>query len=341
MIPNTNRRVVLASRPNGAPSPDNFRLEEAPCPQVAPPGGLLLQTRWLSLDPYMRGRMNAGHSYAPAAEIGEPMPGAAVCRVLASKSTDFAVGDSVVAFTGWQEVAALAPEGVVKLPPDMAHPSWALGVLGMPGLTAYVGLLDIGEAKAGDTVVVGAATGPVGATVGQIAKLKGCRVVGVAGGTEKCELAVNTLGFDACINHYAEERLAADLASACPDGVDVYFENVGGKVLDAVVPLLNLRARMPVCGLVAWYNQTSDSVASGLPNLMMRTLIHRIRIQGFIVGDHVGRRADFLKDMQAWIAEGKIRYQEDVIEGLARAPMAFMGLLRGDNFGKLVIKVAD
>jgi NADPH-dependent curcumin reductase len=341
MIPNINRRVVLASRPTGAPSPDNFRFEEQACPQVAPPGGLLLQTRWLSLDPYMRGRMNAGHSYATPAAIGEPMPGAAVCRVLASKSPDFAVGDSVVAFTGWQEVATVPAVGVVKLPADMANPSWALGVLGMPGLTAYVGLLDIGEAKAGETVVVGAATGPVGATVGQIAKLKGCRVVGIAGGSEKCELAVQTLGFDACINHYAEDRLESDLAAACPDGVDVYFENVGGKVLDAVVPLLNLRARIPLCGLVAWYNQTSDAVASGLPSLMTRALIHRIRIQGFIVGDHLDRRADFLKDMQSWIAEGAIRYQEDVVEGLSRAPMAFMGLLRGDNFGKLVIKVAD
>ncbi len=341
MTPNINRRIVLASRPQGTPTPNNFRLEEVGCPQVAPPGGVLLQTRWLSLDPYMRGRMNDGPSYAEPVAIDAPMGGAAVCRVLASKSPDFAPGDSVMAFAGWQEVAALPAEGVVKLPPDMANPSWALGVLGMPGLTAYVGLLDIGQPQAGETVVVAAATGPVGATVGQIAKLTGCRVVGVAGGTEKCAYAVETLGFDACIDHYADDRLADQLREACPNGVDVYFENVGGRVLDAVVPLLNVGARVPVCGLIAWYNQITDAVASGLPALMLRTLIHRVKLQGFIVGDHLHRREAFLKDMQTWIAEGKIHYREDVVYGLARAPMAFLGLLRGDNFGKLVIKVAD
>lgn len=341
MIPNVNRRIVLASRPHGMPGPANFRLEEVPCPQVAPADGLLLQVRWLSLDPYMRGRMSEGPSYAPPAEIDGVMPGAAVCRVLASKSPDFAVGDTVLAFAGWQEVAALSAAGVVKLPPDMAQPSWALGVLGMPGLTAYVGLLDIGQPQPGETVVVAAATGPVGATVGQIAKLKGCRVVGVAGGDDKCAHAVETLGFDACINHYHDDRLPQALAEACPQGVDIYFENVGGRVLDAVVPLLNVGGRVPVCGLIAWYNQTSDSVADGLPALMLRTLIHRVTLKGFIVGDHLHRRDAFQRDMSDWIAAGKVQYREDVIEGLSRAPTAFLGLLRGDNFGKLVIKVTD
>jgi NADPH-dependent curcumin reductase CurA len=342
MIPNVNARIVLAARPRGAPTPTDFRLEEVPCPQVPPPGGVLLQTLWLSLDPYMRGRMSEGPSYAPAVGLGEVMCGATVSRVLASRSPQFAVGDLVLGMGGWQAIAALPAEGLVRLDPDAGiPPSWALGVLGMPGLTAYVGLLDLGQPQAGETVVVAAATGPVGATVGQIAKLKGCRVVGVAGGAEKCALAVEELGFDTCLDHHAED-FAAQLKAACPQGIDVYFENVGGHVLEAAIPLLNVGARVPVCGVIAWYNLSGPPPGPDrLPALMRQVLVQRLRLQGFIVSDHLHRQADFQRDMRGWLAAGQIRYREDVVEGLRQAPMAFIGLLRGDNLGKLVIKVAD
>lgn len=342
MIPNINRRIVLAARPQGTPTPTDFRLEEVPCPQVPPPGGVLVQTLWLSLDPYMRGRMSEGPSYAPAVGLGEVMCGGTVGRVLASRAPQFAVGDLVLGMGGWQEIAALPAEGVVKLDAGGdIPPSWALGVLGMPGLTAYVGLLDLGQPQAGETVVVAAATGPVGATVGQIAKLKGCRVIGIAGGAEKCTLAVGELGFDAAVDHHAPD-FAARLKAACPQGIDVYFENVGGHVLEAVIPRLNVGARIPVCGVIAWYNLSAPPPGPDrLPALMRQILVQRARLQGFIVSDHLHRQADFQRDLRAWLAAGQIRYREDVVEGLNRAPMAFIGLLRGDNLGKLVVKVAD
>ncbi len=336
-----NRQIQLASRPVGAPTAANFHLATSAVP-VAGPGQLLLRTVYLSLDPYMRGRMSDAASYAASVAIGATMVGATVCRVQSSQHAGFAVGDWVLAYTGWQDYAVSDGTGLTKLDPAMAHPSYALGVLGMPGFTAYMGLLDIGAPKAGETVVVAAATGAVGSVVGQIAKLKGCRVVGIAGGAEKCRSAVEELGFDACIDHHSPD-LPAKLAGACPKGIDVYFENVGGKVFDAVLPLLNTAARVPVCGLIAHYNATSlPDGPDRSPVLMRNLLTKRIRMQGFIIFDDYGHRyPEFAKDMSQWLAAGKIKVREDITDGLENAPQAFVGLLEGKNFGKLIVRVAQ
>lgn len=336
-----NRRVVLAQRPQGAPKPTDFRLEEAPIPTPGE-GQVLLQTLYLSLDPYMRGRMSEGPSYASATGLGEVMTGGTVSRVVESRHPSLQNGERVVSSTGWQEYAVTDGEGLMKLDPGIPQPSLALGVLGMPGFTAYMGLLDIGAPQPGETVVVAAATGAVGAVVGQIARLKGCRVVGVAGGPEKCRYAVEELGFNACVDHRGE-NLPERLAAACPQGIDVYFENVGGAVLEAVLPLLNSNARVPVCGLIAHYN------AEGLPEgpdktpLLLRTILtRRIKMQGFIIFlDYGDRFGEFLTAMLPWVRDGKIRYREDVVTGLENAPAAFIGLLEGRNFGKLVVHVAE
>lgn len=337
----TNRQILLASRPVGAPTASNFALAHTAVP-VAGPGQVLLRTVYLSLDPYMRGRMSDAASYAAAADLNAPMLGATVCRVAASQHPDFAEGDWVLAYTGWQDYALSDGTGLTKLDAHMARPSYALGVLGMPGFTAYMGLLDIGVPKAGETVVVAAATGAVGSVVGQIANLKGCRVVGIAGGADKCRSAVEDLGFDACIDHHSPD-LATHLAAACPQGIDVYFENVGGKVFDAVLPLLNTSARVPVCGLIAQYNATALPDGPDRSPLLMRTLLtKRIRMQGFIIFDDYGHRyPEFAGDMAQWLASGQIKFREDIVDGLENAPQAFIGLLEGKNFGKLVVRVAN
>jgi hypothetical protein len=333
-----NRRIVLASRPAGAPTAANFRLETAAVP---PPdaGQILLRTVFLSLDPYMRGRMNDGPSYAAPVGVGEVMVGGTVCRVEASRHPEFASGDWVQAYTGWQDYAISDGKGVMRLGSNPPHPSWALGVLGMPGFTAYMGLLDIGAPKAGETVVVAAATGAVGSLVGQVAKIKGCRVVGIAGGPDKCRFAVADLGFDSCVDHRSAD-LPQLLAAACPKGIDVYFENVGGAVFAAVLPLLNAHARVPLCGLIAQYN--APALPQGpdrLPLLMRTMLTRRIRMQGFIIFDDYGHRyGEFFPQMSAWLAEGRIKVREDVVEDLEHAPQAFMGLLEGRNFGKLIVR---
>lgn len=335
-----NRRIVLARRPRGGPTEQDFRLETAPVP-VAGPGQVLLRTRYLSLDPYMRGRMSDARSYAPPVALGEPMVGQTVSVVEASNLAGFVRGDLVLANSGWQDYGLSDGRDLVKIDAAIPRPSYALGVLGMPGLTAYVGLLDIGQPRAGETVVVAAATGAVGSVVGQIARIKGCRAVGVAGGREKCEYAVKALGFDACIDH-REESFAEKLAAACPKGIDVYFENVGGEVLAVVVPLLNVRARIPVCGLIAWYNlEKPPEGGDRTPQLLSAVLRWRIRMQGFIIFDHYDRLPAFQRDMSAWLREGRVRYREEVIEGLESAPQGLMGLLRGENFGKLVVRVSE
>ena len=340
MTQSVNRRIVLASRPVGEPVADNFRLETVPQPTPAD-GQLLLQALYLSIDPYMRGRMSEAKSYAPPVPLGEVMVGGTVSRVIHSRHPDFQAGELVMAYTGWQEYALSDGQGLFKLG-DLAQPSLALGVLGMPGFTAYMGLLDIGQPKPGETVVVAAASGAVGSVVGQIAKLQGCRVVGIAGGARKCDYVVETLGFDACIDHQAPD-LAEQLAAACPDGIDVYFENVGGKVFDAVLPLLNPKARVPVCGLIAHYNATGLSEGPDRLPLLTGTLLkQRIRMQGFIIFDDYGPRyPEFLQQMSRWVAEGKIHFCEDIVHGLEAAPAALMGLLKGENFGKLIVKLAD
>ena len=335
----TVQRIVLASRPVGEPTFDNFRLEEFSVPQPGS-GQMLLRTLWLSLDPYMRGRMNDAPSYAKPVGIGDVMEGGAVSEVLASNLTGFRKGDIVVGRTGWQTFALSDGKGLRKVDPTLAPIQTALGVLGMPGMTAYCGLLEIGKPVAGETVVVAAASGAVGSVVGQIAKIKGARAVGIAGGPEKCRYVVEELGFDACVDHRATD-FSASLAAACPKGIDVYFENVGGAVFEAVLPLLNPFARMPVCGLIAQYNATS--VAPGpnlLPQLMRATLTKRLTIRGFIVFDFTAQEGNFLRDVATWLQEGRIKYREDIVEGLDQAPRALIGLLRGENFGKLLVRIA-
>jgi hypothetical protein len=335
----TNRQILLAARPDGAPTPAHFRLAESPAPEPRE-GEVLLKTLWLSLDPYMRGRMSAARSYAKPVEIGEVMEGGTVSKVAASKSKGFAPGDIVLSRAGWQDYSVSDGSGLRKLDPGRAPISTALGVLGMPGMTAYTGLANIGQPKAGETVVVAAATGPVGATVGQIAKLKGCRAVGIAGGADKCRFLTETLGFDAAIDHRAP-GLAEKLQQACPRGIDVYFENVGGAVWEAVFPLLNDFARVPVCGLIAHYNDTALPPGPNMaPALMRAVLTKRLTIRGFIVRDFAAQVAEFGRDMAQWLREGKIKYREDVVEGLENAPQAFIGLLQGRNFGKLLVRVA-
>ncbi len=335
----TNRRIVLKSRPQGAPVPENFRLETTEIPSTKA-GEVLLRTVYLSLDPYMRGRMSDKPSYAPPVAIGDVMVGGAVCRVVESQHPDHAEGDWVLANSGWQDYYVSNGAELMRLGKHLEHPSMALGVLGMPGFTAYMGLLDIGQPRAGETVVVAAATGAVGSVVGQIAKLKGCRVVGIAGGPVKCRTGMETFGFDACVDHHAAD-FSDQLASACPNGIDVYFESVGGKVFDAVLPLLNAKARVPVCGLISHYNDTKlPSGPDRLPLLMQTLLIRRIKTQGFIIFDDYGSRyGEFALAMGPWVKEGKVKFLEDVIDGLEESPNAFIGLLTGKNFGKLVVRV--
>ncbi|AUU85588.1 NADP-dependent oxidoreductase [Leclercia adecarboxylata] len=336
-----NRQWVLASRPHGAPTADNFRLETTDIPQPAD-GQLLLRTMWLSLDPYMRGRMSDAPSYSPPVEIGAVMVGGTVSRVEASNHPDYQPGEWVLGYSGWQEYELSDGNGLVKLGENPEHPSWSLGILGMPGFTAYMGLLDIGQPKAGETLVVAAATGPVGSTVGQIGKLKGCRVVGVAGGAEKCRHATEVLGFDQCLDHHADD-FAEQLKQACPQGIDIYYENVGGKVFDAVLPLLNTAARVPVCGLVSGYNATDLPPGPDRLGLLMGTILKkRIRMQGFIINQDYGHRIEeFQQQMGQWVKEGNIHYREQVTDGLENAPDALIGLLEGKNFGKVVIRVAN
>ena len=335
-----NHRIVLNSRPVGAPTPENFRIEEAPIAAPAT-GEVLLRTLYLSLDPYMRGRMSDGPSYAAPVALGGVMVGGTLSRVESSNHPDFKPGDLVLGQSGWQSLALSDGNGLNKLDAAMTHPSLALGVLGMPGFTAYMGLLDIGQPKAGETVVVAAASGAVGSVVGQIAKLKGCHVVGIAGGADKCRYVVDELGFDACIDHRSPD-LKQQLASACPKGIDVYFENVGGTVFDAVLPLLNTKARVPVCGLIAHYNDTALPLGPDRLGLLTRTLlVKRIKMQGFIIfDDYAHRYGEFFAEMSQWLKDGKIKFREDVIDGLENAPQAFIGLLEGKNFGKLVVRVA-
>jgi NADPH-dependent curcumin reductase CurA len=334
-----NQRIVLASRPTGAPTPDNFRIETQAVAVLAQ-GQMLLRTVCLSLDPYMRGRMSDAPSYAPPVAIGEVMVGSTVSRVEISHHPDFAVGDWVLSQNGWQKYDLSDGKGIFKLDAQLEHPSYALGVLGMPGFTAYMGLLEIGQPKAGETVVVAAATGAVGSVVGQIAKLKGCHVVGIAGGEKKCKYAVEEFGFDACIDH-RDPALKDLLAKACSKGIDVYFESVGGVVFEAVLPLLNTRARIPLCGLIAHYNDSEAPVGRDRTAQVMGTFLkRRICLQGFIIFDDYGTHfAEFQKQMSEWFSAGKIKVREDVVEGLERAPEAFIGLLQGKNFGKLVVQV--
>ncbi|HEV7775250.1 MAG TPA: NADP-dependent oxidoreductase [Luteibacter sp.] len=336
-----NRRIVLAVRPPSLPTSRNFRLEEAAVPEPDE-GQVLLRTLYLSLDPYMRNMMDeVAPIYSRSLAIGEPMAGGTVNRVVASRHPDFHVGDLVLGNAGWQDYALSDGQDLMQLG-DMAQPSLALGGLGMPAFTAYIGLLDIGQPKAGETVVVAAATGAVGAVVGQIARLKGARVVGIAGGAEKCRYAVEELGFDVCLDRH-DPRMAEQLAAACPRGIDVYFENVGGAVFDAVLPLLNIGARVPVIGVIAHYNDKElPPGPNRLPQLLQAVLHKRIRMQGVIILDHYADRFEaFRADMGEWVASGQVKLREDMVDGLENAPTTFIGMLEGHNFGKVVVRVAN
>jgi NADPH-dependent curcumin reductase CurA len=338
--PLVNRRIVLAQRPQGAPVPADFRLEQAAIPEPAD-GQLLLQTVYLSLDPYMRGRMSDAASYASPLALGDVIVGGTVSRVLASKNPQFNKGDLVLGFDGWQEYALSDGSDLTPLG-DASHPSYALSVLGMPGFTAYHALLKIGQPKAGETVVVAAASGAVGSVLGQIAKIKGARVVGVAGGVDKCRYVVDELGFDACLDR-RDPAFARQLAAACPDGIDIYHESVGGPVFDAVLPLLNDHARVPVSGSIAHYNEKGlPAGPDRLPQLLSALVFRRIRVQGFIILDHYADGyAEFQRDMRAWVDAGRVKSREDVVAGLEHAPAALIDLLEGRNFGKVVVRVAD
>ncbi|WP_102225471.1 NADP-dependent oxidoreductase [Acidimangrovimonas sediminis] len=334
----TMQRIVLASRPDAKPEPANFRLEEVPMP-IPGEGEFLARTIWLSLDPYMRGRMSAAKSYAKPVEIGETMTAQVVAEVVASHHPDYAPGDIVIAPFGWASHGISDGTMIEKIDGDAAPLSAYLGVLGMPGTTAWVGLNDIAAAQPGETIVVSAATGAVGSLVGQLAKLKGMRVIGVAGGAEKCAYAVEELGFDTCLDHRALDKaeLTEAIAKAAPDGVHVYFENVGGKTLEATLPNMRDFGRIAICGMIAWYSGADNPAPA--PVVWGAILRQKLRVQGFIVFDHWNRRPAFLEEVAPLVKAGKITFRETVEDGLQNAPAAFLRLLEGGNFGKQLVRV--
>jgi NADPH-dependent curcumin reductase CurA len=330
-------QIVLASRPRGRPQLENFRLEQVATP-ATPSGGVLLRTLYLSLDPYMRGRMDDRKSYAKPVGIGEVMSGESVAEVIASDHPDYLKGDVVL--TGWRTHAISDGSSLRKLDPAMAPVTTGLGVLGMPGFTAYAGLALIGKPKPGETVVVAAASGPVGSLVGQLAKIAGAKAVGIAGGPEKCRYVGEDLRFDAVIDHRASD-FADQLAAACPGGVDVYFENVGDVIWQAVLPLLNRFARVPVCGLIAQYSGGQTDGPNLLPATMREILSKSLTLRGFINYEFAEEHYPaFLRTVSAGIADGRVRYREDITDGLENAPAAFIGMLEGRNFGKALVRVA-
>jgi NADPH-dependent curcumin reductase len=340
MTDEQNVQIRLAARPTGIPARENFAITREPVP-VPGDGEVLLRTRYLSLDPYMRGRMSDAPSYAPPVQVGGIMVGGTVGEVIESRAPDLEAGDLVLAYTGWQAYGVAKAKAVRKLDPDLAPVTTALGVLGMPGFTAYAGLTQIGKPAAGETVVVAAASGPVGATVGQLAKILGARAVGIAGGPEKVAY-LREIGFDAAIDHRAGD-FAAQVAAATPDGIDVYFENVGGHVWDAVFPRLNSFARVPVCGLIAQYNEHEPrSAPDRMPGLMSAVLRKSLTLRGFIQNEFAGRlMPEFLERATPWVRDGRLKYREHIVDGLENAPEAFTGMLAGRNFGKLIIRVHE
>jgi NADPH-dependent curcumin reductase CurA len=335
-----NVQVLLASRPRGWVTESDFRIVEQPVPAPRE-GEVLVKNLFLSLDPYMRGRMNDAKSYAANVALGAVMVGGTVGEVVESRNPAFKPGDIVLGYFGWQQYGVGDGKGLQKVARRNFPLSLYLGTVGMPGVTAWIGLLKLGQPKPKETVVVAAASGAVGSVVGQLAKRQGCRAVGIAGGRAKCDYVVKELGFDACID-YKAGRLAADLEAATPDGIDVYFENVGGAVFRAVLPLLNDFARIPVCGRIAHYNDTAlPEGPDRLPQFMGMVLTKRLSVRGFIQFDHLDLMPDFRRDMAAWIREGKVRYREDIVEGLENTVEAFRGLLTGRNRGKLIVQVSD
>ena len=331
-----NRKIVLASRPVGVPVESDFRLEDEPVPEPRP-GECLIQVSYLSVDPYMRGRISGRKSYAAAVELGQTIVGAAVGKVIASNSDEFAVGDYATGPLGWQEYAVAPADGLRRVDPAKAPLSAYLGVLGMPGLTAYYGLLRVAGVSPGETVCVSGAAGAVGSAVGQIARIHGCRAVGIAGGSEKCAWVTDELGFEAAVD-YKSQNVGRALGNACPDGIDVYFDNVGGPVTDAVFPHLNVRSRVAICGQISQYNAVEAPVG---PRLLWHFIVKRIRAEGFLVFDFREHDEASLAQMADWVATGELQYRETFDKGIENAPRAFIGMLGGANIGKQVVKLSN
>ena len=332
-----NRQFVLASRPTGIPEESNFNLIETPIPALKD-GEFLARAMYISVDPYMRGRISQAKSYAAGVEIGGVMVAGGVARVVESKNPNFAVGDIVDPYMGWQEYVVSNGRGLRKLNPAIAPVSTALGVLGTTGLTAYFGLLDICNPKAGETVVVSGAAGAVGSIVGQIAKLKGCKTVGIAGGDDKVEWILKDCGYDAAFNYKTTANYGAKLKELCPNGIDIYFDNVGGTITDAVFMQINTAARLSICGQISQYNNAKPEMG---PRLLGMLIVARAKVQGFLVTDYMPRFVEGLTEMSSWLRDGKLKYREDIVDGFENLPKAFIGLFHGENTGKRIVKVVD
>ncbi len=333
----TNRKFTLAARPVGMPKMSDFKLVEEPV-KAACDGEIVVRALFISVDPYMRGRMNDAKSYAAPMAIGGTMVGGVVGQVIESKNPKFKPGDIVQGEFGWQEYAVSDGKGIRKIDPSIAPISTSIGVLGMPGLTAYFGLLEIGQPKAGETVVVSGAAGAVGMVVGQIAKIKGCRVVGIAGSDDKVRYLIDELGFDGAFNYKSTKNYVEKLKELCPNGIDVYFDNVGGEITDAVVPLLNVKGRMSICGQISQYNLEKPETG---PRWLWAMIVKQARVEGFLVFQFFDKFAPAAAEMAGWIKEGKLKYREDIVEGFENLPQAFIGMLEGDNTGKRLVKVSE
>ena len=332
--PRVNRQFALKTRPVGLPKESDFELVEAPIAELKD-GEVLVRAAYLSVDPYMRGRISGMKSYAAPVEIGQTMVGGGVAQVIESKNAAFAPGDFVDIYMGWQEYAISNGKNLRKLDPSVPV-STALGVLGMTGLTAYFGLLDVCDPKPGETVVVSGAAGAVGSIVGQIAKIKGCRTVGIAGGDDKIEWITTECGYDAAFNYKTTADYAAKLKELCPNGIDCYFDNVGGPLTDAVFTALNVHSRISICGQISQYTNTKPEMG---PRLFGALIVYRAKVQGFLVSDYMSRAAEAIQEMSAWVREGKLKYREDIVEGFENMPKAFIGLFHGENIGKRIVKI--
>lgn len=337
MSANTNRRMVLKAYPTGAPGPEHFDIQEEPAGEPGP-GEVLVRAIYLTVDPYMRGRLRPGPSYAEPQKIGEVMVGEVAGEIVASNADGFALGDYVAAHTGWQTHGVADARDIRKLDPKAAPISTSLGVLGMPGLTAYFGTLEVLTPRAGDTLVVNAASGAVGSVVGQIAKIGGCHVVGIAGSDEKCDFITKELGFDVAINHRTTKDMSAAMRDACPRGIDCYFDNVGGPISDAAFENMAFKARVGICGQIAQYNDTEQAMG---PRNLRHFLVKRETLRGLLVFDWRDRYGEGLARLTRWVQEGRIKYREDVVEGLENAPSAFAGLMEGKNFGKQLVRIGE
>lgn len=336
-MPTVNRQFVLASRPAGLPDESTFKMIETPIPELKD-GEFLARAMYLSVDPYMRGRISQAKSYAAGVELGGVMVAGGVARVVESKNANFAVGDIVDVYMGWQEYVISNGRGIRKLDASIAPVSTALGVLGMTGMTAYFGLLDVCHPKPGETVVVSGAAGAVGSIVGQIAKIKGCRTVGIAGADDKVDWILKDCGYDAAFNYKTTENYGVKLKELCPNGIDVYFDNVGGTITDAVFMQINTFARMSICGQISQYNNAKPELG---PRLLGMLIVARAKAQGFLVTDYMPRFAEGFAEMSGWLREGKLKYREDIVDGFENLPKAFIGLFHGENTGKRIVKVVD